>query len=130
MKKFGFNKLVPQGVVEGMHRDGSVPEIRTLTDQERYIATLDKLIEEANEAKAAAPADRPGEIANMRMAQLMVERASGCLQGDIEAAERTQADEKGDYWPPVYIVSVTVEDNNPWIAHFEANPDRYPEITE
>jgi predicted house-cleaning noncanonical NTP pyrophosphatase (MazG superfamily) len=130
MRKFGFNKLVPQGVLEGMRQDGSVPEVRELTEQERYIATLDKLIEEAQEAKVADARHRPGELANLRLAHKMVERASGCLPLDIEVAEQLQAEEKGDFWPPVYIASLIVEDDNRWIAHFEANPDRYPEILE
>jgi len=59
------NKLIRDRIPELMEQKGQAFEIATMSEEEYRRALLDKLVEEANEAVAAAPEDLVKELADI-----------------------------------------------------------------
>lgn len=59
------NKLIRDRIPELMEQRGQAFELATMSDEEYRRALLDKLVEEANEAVAAAPEDLVKELADV-----------------------------------------------------------------
>lgn len=60
-----YSKLVRDRIPEIIKAEGSEPVTRVLDQASFRTALLAKLVEEAQEAGAAAPADLPGELADV-----------------------------------------------------------------
>ena len=128
MRKFTFNKIVRNRIPEAMRQGGTEIVDKQLTDEDTYQPLLDKLIEEAQEAKAATGADRADELADVRAVLQGIIAYSGVTHQEIATAEQAKATKYGDYTPAPYIASVAVTENDPWLQHYLESPDKYPEI--
>lgn len=60
------NKLIRDRIPELMEQKGQAFEVATMGEEEYRRALLEKLVEEANEAVAAAPDDLVKELADVR----------------------------------------------------------------
>jgi hypothetical protein len=127
-RRFKLGKLVPTGVIGLMKEADTVIESHTLTDEETFIALMDKIIEEATEAKKAPQALRGAELADIRIASKAAEAVSGILPSEIDDAEVAQRAKKGSFLPGVFVVSVTVRDDDPMAEYYASDPERFPEV--
>lgn len=130
MRKFHFGKIVRNKIPVSMEANGTIMEQRELSNDEKYHLLLEKVIEEAREAQVAPLEQRASELADLRAASRAVEAYSGITADEIDHLDVEKTSESGDFNPVVYLETVTVPDGDPWIEHFEDNPERYPEILE
>lgn len=146
MRTFGFNKLVRDGVIDGMERDGSVPTWRVLDDVEFKQELVKKLLEELREARASLY--NPDEVVDVMeveewLSELGLEKATlelwqafnqeveeECML-DWDQLEEIRAEKQrrmGGFSYRAYVETVSVHEDNSWIPHYLTFPDLYPEI--
>lgn len=128
MRKFRFDKLVRDKIPDDQRSHGDIIKLRTLNGAEYIEALKQKIIEESQEIDAANREEAIKELADLQevidcLAEAL--NANKAEIADIQAAKRTKA---GSFKERLFIETVEVADNNPWIKHYLANSDRYPEV--
>ncbi|WP_435063528.1 nucleoside triphosphate pyrophosphohydrolase [Halobaculum sp. EA56] len=93
-----YDKLVRDGVPDLIRASGETPVTRTVEGAELDRYLLDKLVEEAREAREAA--DDPGESVDDELADLSA--ALDALVGrrgrdEVDRRRRAKADERGEF---------------------------------
>ena len=130
MRRFSLNKLVRDGVYDGMVADGQHPHLRELTDAEYAQALVDKLQEETGELDLSDPEQILKELGDR---QEVADELARVLGSSPEAV-RTLADERhakvGGFAARRYVVQLDLEDGDRWVEYYAADPRRFPEITE
>ncbi len=128
MRKFVFNKLVRNDVLDSMLAEGANPVHRELSHSE-YIAGLkDKILEEAAELKLDDPDQLAKELADVQEVIDCLVAAIGKTSADILAAQAQKTARYGTFDKKIYVDTVDVRDDSVWLPHYLENPDRYPEI--
>lgn len=129
MRRFGFKKLVRDGVFEGMMEEGGEPEYKVLEGQEKKEALLEKLKEEVEEidltSNDAELAEQFGDVSEVFQS---LSRIAGITQHEVGVAKAEKSRKDGSFAGGYFVEAVGVPDDSPWLPHFLANPDRYPEI--
>ena len=147
MRTFGYDKLVKDGVLDGMFKDGSIPDWRRLDDDREFREKLElKFLEEMREARVSKyDADEVADVmivpdwlfglsltAKVDFWQGFAEEVEvECMLNwsQLEAVKRGRLRAFGGYSYRAYVKTVSVRDDNLWIPHYLAFPDLYPEIT-
>jgi predicted house-cleaning noncanonical NTP pyrophosphatase (MazG superfamily) len=129
MRTFRFNKLVRDKIVASQKSEGSATDYKVLNKDEYLKELLKKLAEESKEIDPAAPPDELlGELADLQEVIDCILPAVGRTKTDLSESQKKKIAKFGSFKKRLYIKTVTIDENNPWIKHYEANPDRYPEI--
>lgn len=129
IRRFRVEKLIRDRLPEMMRAQGLTVEDRRLDDDAFRAALLDKLVEEAAEARAAGGPDAlVEELADV----LEVVRALLTLTGrsfeDLEAVRLAKHAARGGFDGRVYNAAVSAPDGAPGLDYYIGRPD-YPEIT-
>ncbi len=128
MRAFRFDKLVRDKIPSAMQGEGSIVGTKTLNDAD-YIAALKvKLLEEAAEISLDNSAEAIKELADLQEVLDCMVLALKSSPADLKAIQKTKTLLHGSFKKRLYIQTVTVQDNCPWIDHYTSNPDRYPEL--
>ena len=88
---------------------------------------LHKLVEEAAEFDPAK-SDALKELADL---QEVIDQAVIELGATTEAfrdLQRVRAEQRGSFTKRLFVESVSMADDDPWVAYYEAEPERFPEI--
>jgi predicted house-cleaning noncanonical NTP pyrophosphatase (MazG superfamily) len=128
MPKFKLNKLVRDKIVEDQIAAGGKPTYRLLTDEEHKQALVTKIIEETKELSKASEAAIADEIADVLQVVHDLIDKHGLSNSDIITAMEIKRDKKGSFKKGVFVESLELEENNPWVAYYRSEPDRFPEI--
>lgn len=128
MRTFRFDKIVRNAIPAKMENSGAVVRYRALSPEETGHLLLEKLIEEAREAQAASPDERAAEFADLRAVLKAAELALGLSDEAITGAEQVKYAKGGDFSSIVYVETMTIPDDDPWVEYFLTYPDKYPEI--
>lgn len=83
-----YNKLVRDRIPEMIEADGKTCEVEVLSDAAFLKALLDKLVEEAQEARDASPSERMTELADVFEVMDAVMRAEGVSEFDVRVVQR------------------------------------------
>ncbi|MCX5046481.1 nucleoside triphosphate pyrophosphohydrolase [Aldersonia sp. NBC_00410] len=88
-----MGKLVRDRIPELIRADGRTPSVRTLDADDYLAALLDKLVEEATELRAAPPAQRVEELADVHevLAAILIHLDID-MSGVIAVADEKRAD--------------------------------------
>ncbi len=92
-----LGKLVRDLIPDLIRADGGTPRIRVLDDEEYRSALLNKLVEEAQEARDATSADLPGELGDLIEVLLAVAAQHGLSWQDIERAAQAKRAARGAF---------------------------------
>jgi len=128
MRKFVFNKLIRNDVLDSMLAEGANPVHRELSHSEYIVALKAKILEEATELKLDDPDQLVKELADVQEALDCLVSAIGKTPADILAAQAQKTARYGSFDKKIYVDAVDVRDDSEWIPHYLENPDRYPEI--
>ena len=128
MRTFRFDKLVRDKIPEDQRRNGANVTVRELNDIEYIEALKTKLIEESQEIDSANPDEAAGELADLQEVVDCLAKALGIDKNQIAELQSAKCEKAGSFVQRLYVETAEVPDDNPWIGHYLANPDRYPEI--
>ena len=128
MRKFVFNKLVRDKIVEQQQKGGAKVEHRILDDREYLTALKAKLLEEASEMELEDEDKLVAELADLQEVIDCILETIGKSKKDVALAQAKKNDKAGSFKKRIYISSVTVQDEDPWVEYYQKNSDRYPEV--
>jgi predicted house-cleaning noncanonical NTP pyrophosphatase (MazG superfamily) len=135
MRKFLLNKLVRDGIVPDMKAKGQQVVARQLDDAEFLREAARKVQEESAEFDAAKP-DTKELVDILEAAETTAQAAKdialkmGISPQELEALQLKRREERGGFVSRTYVESVTLADDDSWVAYYANEPDRFKEITE
>ncbi|KKR29861.1 MAG: hypothetical protein UT61_C0020G0009 [Candidatus Woesebacteria bacterium GW2011_GWA1_39_8] len=128
MKKFKFEKLVRDKIVEGIKKSGGKPKFRTLS-KHKYIKELKrKLIEEAQELPLKDKRELVKEIADVQEVLDNLIDVLGISKKELKNLQREKNKKAGSFKKRHYISHVELKKDDEWVTYYKSNADRYPEI--
>jgi predicted house-cleaning noncanonical NTP pyrophosphatase (MazG superfamily) len=92
-----YNKLVRDRIPELIERDGRSSRIQTLTEAEFRTALLDKLLEEAREAREATAEQLPTELADVLEVIDAIVSTFGIQRATLLALQEQRRNERGGF---------------------------------
>ena len=151
---FRFDKLVRDKIAPQMEKDGCIVKWRVLDDEEFAAELAKKLEEELDELEGGVGKNRERDLKELAdiaevyelafklldqdeyydlLESAMEEIEKGLDMWEIDPAEilETKAakiDEFGAFKNRTYIETVQISEDDPWIDHYLASPDKYPEV--
>lgn len=128
MPIFKFYKLVRDRIVEQQIASGAKPTFYQLASEEHKRRLVDKIIEEAKELTEADPNDVVAELADVQQAIDDLRGLYGVTGEAVRQAQAAKNERNGAFKKGLFVESVEVKEDNPWIEYYRKNADRYPEI--
>jgi len=128
MRKFKFDKLVRDKIVELQQQDGGEVDYKILSDKEFLRALQRKLHEEASEINVEDKGTLISELADVQEVIDCLIKAIGKSKADILVAQTEKNKKAGSFSKKMYVNTVSVQDGNAWIKYYLDNAQRYPEI--
>jgi predicted house-cleaning noncanonical NTP pyrophosphatase (MazG superfamily) len=128
MRKFKFQKLVRDLIVDQMKDGGASPTYHELSDKEHLAELKNKILEEASEMNINDKDELLKELADLQEVIMALVKAIAKSPADLKLAQDKKYQKAGGFDRKLYVDQVSVLDDDPWIKHFLNNPDRYPEI--
>lgn len=127
MIRFRVEKLIRDGLPQMMRDQGLTVFCHRLDDAAFLAALKAKLIEEAQEAAAAAPDELLEELADVGEVLATLITAAGLSPEAVEAARLAKRAQRGGFDGRVHNEAVEGEAGSPGIAYYLARPDKYPQ---
>lgn len=128
MRKFVYNKLVRDKILDSMLEKGEKVEYKILSKTEYFQELKNKLIEEASEIDLSNNEKIIKELADFQEILDCILNTIGKTKVDVEAERLRKNDKAGSFKKRIFITTTELHDDNEWIVYLESNPDRYPEI--
>lgn len=127
MRTFKLDKLIRDGILKRMEQDGQSVDYHNVQGQELASALTKKLIEEATEFSLAK--EHPiEELADLLAVLKSVARVSGYDWQDVIDLEADKELEKGGFLKGIYVDTVTLDENDPFVEYYAKDPSKYPEV--
>jgi predicted house-cleaning noncanonical NTP pyrophosphatase (MazG superfamily) len=129
-RKFWYNKLVRDNVLESMHKNWSKVDYRILDDKVFFIELKRKLLEEVFEFdKVTNPKDLLKELADINEVLDQILELKWFTQEELDAMQKKHI-EKWWWWfdKKIFINTVEPQEWDKRIKYYEENPNKYPEI--
>lgn len=128
MRRFKFDKLVRDKIVDSVIANGNNPHWKELDDDE-YIKELQaKLLEETSEISDASRDELPEEIADVQEIIDNLLDVLGITKDQLAAIQEKKNEQKGSFKKRQYIDFVEVKDDAREIEYYLKYPEKYPEI--
>jgi len=128
MRQFIYRKLVRDDILTQMQSMGANPKYRTLNDQEYLSELHKKIIEEASEIKLDDNEKLLSELADLQEVIDCMIVALGKTRRQLQDSRNKKTAKFGSFNNRVFIDTVAMPDDYPWIKYLESNAERYPEI--
>lgn len=146
--KFRFEKLVRHKILDRMIEQGARVEYEILVEDEAMVWALRrKLKEESRELKLADVRKLVQEIADLQEVIDALGEVDSSLDTStyqslidtkldkvhvskdrVKAVQEERREQDGDFYSGIYIETVEINRNDPWVQYFQDNADRYPEM--
>lgn len=130
MKSFLLNKLVRDKILADMQGLGQQVTYRKLDDAGYLRELHKKLLEEAGEFDAAKPDDALKELTDVLE---VVEALAKQLGTDFTGLRKLQAEsreKRGGFETRTFVERLDLADDDPWVAYYAKDPERFKEIQE
>ncbi len=130
MKKFAFKKIIRDKLYQDLLNDKKVVvDKKELTIDEFLIQLKEKLIEEALEVKYATSIEElKEEIADVIEVINSILKITKIEYNEVEKYRKHKFEERGGFEKPIYINSISMEENHSDINYLLENKEKYPEI--
>lgn len=102
-----YNKLVRDRIPEIIRLSGRQCAVEVYSEEEYKTALLEKLVEEAHEARAASPCDLPTELADLLEVIEAIVDAYGLDWEEVREIQRSRALERGKFEQHLRLLWVT-----------------------
>ena len=130
MIKFQLNKLVRDKLLDMYYELGQKPTFKTLKTDEHRQMLVEKIIEEASELKRASGVDLVSEIADVEQALDDLKKLCKINPADLEETIKDKLAKRGGFQKAIYIETLELKDDDPWVSYYRKEPSRFPEISE
>lgn len=128
MPKFELNKLVRDGLRDEYERTNQNPVFRELSIDELKTQLARKIIEEANEIRVnSRPDEVIDEAADIRQILDDIMAIYDITEEQVKLAQQKKYDKKGGFANGVFVETLELDDNDPWVGYYRRNPDIFPE---
>lgn len=128
MPKFIFSKLVRDDIINQQIASGAKPEYRQLSNDERELELIEKVIEEVKELSNADTNELAQEIGDVQQALDDLKLLYGLDDTTVREAQQKKNEQYGTFSKGLFVEHVELDEDHEWVAHFRENADRYPEI--
>lgn len=126
--RFKIEKLIRDNLPIIMRAKGFVVNERIMGQEEHLIKLKDKLLEEAQEAHACQNVENlTEELADTLEVIHSIAKETGLSMQQIEQKRLEKLKTKGGFDCKIYCESVDIEEDNPAIADYLGNPQKYPQ---
>lgn len=128
MRQFVYDKLIRNKILGNMLREGEKPQYHILDDKQYLVELKKKILEEAAEIDLDNPDKLVDELADLQEVIDSMLEAIGKSSAELAAVRDKKNAKVGSFDQRIYVDTVEIPDDNPWIAYLEKNPERYPEV--
>ena len=128
MPIFKLNKLVRDKLRDEYARIGQLAVYKDLTPDEYKLKLLEKIIEETREIKLDGPIDEiTNEISDLRQVIDDLMAAYSISEEKLKFTMQLRKNLKGGFSAGVFVDTLELKDNDPWIDYYRERPDLFPE---
>jgi len=127
MRTFKLNKLIRDKVLENMLQLGQDVQYKTLDDHDVIEALRQKLLEEAKEFDPFCK-ESLRELADVQEVIDALTDLLGANPDKLRELQKTVRVKRGDFTKRVFVDTVTLADDDPWVEYYACNPERFPEL--
>lgn len=128
MPKFELNKLVRDNLKDEYEQTNQNPMFRELSIDELKTQLARKIVEEANEIKVNSQPDEViDEVADIRQILDDIMAIYDITEEQVKSAQQKKYDKKGGFANGVFVETLELDDNDPWVEYYRKNPDIFPE---
>jgi len=124
MRRFRFDKLVRDGIVQAIEEADNRPVYRILEMDDYVVELKKKLVEEVAEVSEAEGKDLVEELAEV-MDALM--NGVGISDEQIREARERKNAKRGAFEKREYVEYVEVDDDNEWVEYYLGSSEKYAE---
>lgn len=130
MRKFKFDKLVRDRIVEHIEKSGNKPVWKTLSDEEYVLELKKKIMEEASELLIDEPEgdELLKELADIQEIIDNLLAALGTSKKRLREFQKKKNEKNGSFRKRLFIDRVEAKDNAVEIDYYLKHPEKYPEI--
>lgn len=129
MKTFQFNKLVRDKIPTAIKSRGGIVAARQLSQKEYVKELIKKLNEETSELEQnLPPTEVEEELADIVEVVTALQKALKISDFKLRSIRQKKNLKNGSFDKRLFINSIKVSDNDPWINHYRKKSNRYPEI--
>ncbi len=128
MRKFRFNKLVRDKIVDGMRSVGGKPNHRVLNNEEFKIELIRKIQEEAKEFELQPNDDIVELLADVQEVLDTLRKTFNISPEAVIHKQKEKIEKNGGFENLDYVGTIDCPNDYPWISFYEANSEKYPEI--
>ncbi|HEV2601459.1 MAG TPA: nucleoside triphosphate pyrophosphohydrolase [Candidatus Babeliales bacterium] len=130
--KFICNKLSRDKTVANMESTGITTNHTILTGTALIAALNKKLVEEAHEVIEAFSGDNRNEMISELVDVLdlidALRKTHNITMDEIKEVQKATHLKRGGYENGIFMETIEMEEDNPWVTHFRKSPEKYPEI--
>jgi predicted house-cleaning noncanonical NTP pyrophosphatase (MazG superfamily) len=127
--RFRVGKLIRDGMLEAMHRQGLRTFERVMDEHEFRTRILDKLVEEAVEVQGARTREELiEELADVHEVLLAVAASHGLSRDEIEARRLEKRSQCGGFEARIYNEAVETTEHDAAASYYLARPNKYPRM--
>jgi predicted house-cleaning noncanonical NTP pyrophosphatase (MazG superfamily) len=130
MRKFEFYKLVRDKIAANIIKDGGFVGYGELPNRDHIAALKAKLVEESKELREAETDKVINEIADVQEIIDCIIDLVGVSREEIASIRANKKEKAGSFEKGIFIYTVEVPDDYPYITDYLADPERYLEITD
>lgn len=130
MPTFQLNKMIRDDMIAMYGALGQKAVYRKLEGDELIAAIIQKIVEEAEEIPADG--DRKTiikEIADVKQGLIDLQAQLAISDDEIEQVRVAKLAEKGGFMQGIFVETLTLRDDDSWVAYYRAEPEKYPEIS-
>jgi predicted house-cleaning noncanonical NTP pyrophosphatase (MazG superfamily) len=128
MVRFQLNKLVRDKFIAVYSALGEKPIYRYLGPEEHTRQLIRKVAEEASELSIAPPQKLAEEIADIEQVLDDLKTVLNIQKSDILSIKQTKKKDKGGFRKGLYIETLQLNDEDPWVQYYRKEPKRFPEL--
>lgn len=126
MRTFKLNKLIRDKVLDNMLQLGQDVQYKKLDDHELIDALRLKLLEEAKEFDPFSQ-EPLRELADVQEVIDTLTHLLGANTDKLRELQKSVKDKRGSFTKHIFVNSVTLADDDPWVEYYSNHPDRFPE---
>ena len=128
-RKFRFDKLVRDKIVDQITEAGNKPKWKVLDDLE-YISELKKkIIEESSElANTSNNSELVEELADVQELIDYLIKTLDVDKSELYKYQTKKIEKAGAFDKKLFVEYVETDHDSEWCKQYESHPDKYPEI--
>ena len=126
---FQLNKIVRDGVLQSMLELGQEPDYRELKGNEKLVQSVKKIQEEAGELDPTSES-LDNELKDLQSSVYALVKLRGYTKIEFDQLVEARDSERGGFEKAYYVGNLVLRADDPWVAYYRKDPERFPEINQ